>query len=142
MKVLALVDGEHYPPVTRWGIEHARAEGYGIVAAGFVGGAEKLGADRALDLGDVRVIAGPEDPRGVLEEAMRRFAVEAVLDLSDEPVLGYGARMELVAVALAAGLSYIGPDFRFDPPVTEPRLGAPTIAVIGTGKRVAKTAIS
>jgi hypothetical protein len=28
MRTLALVDGEHYPPVTRWGIEVARARGY------------------------------------------------------------------------------------------------------------------
>ena len=142
MKVIALVDDEHYPPVTRWGIEHARAEGYGVVAAVFVGGTEKLGADRALDLGAVPVIAGSEDPRRALEEAIRRHSAEAVLDLSDEPALGYRARMELVSVALVSGLPYIGPDFRFDPPVTEPWLDAPTVAVIGTGKRVAKTALS
>src|SRR4029079_18282961 len=56
-------------------------------------------------------------------------------------VLGYDRRMEVVAVALANGVPYIGPDFRFDPPVTEPAPAAPTVAVIGTGKRAAKTAV-
>jgi cyclic 2,3-diphosphoglycerate synthetase len=50
--------------------------------------------------------------------------------------------MEMIAVALARGIPYIGPDFRFDPPVTEHPLPVPTLAVIGTGKRVAKTAVS
>src|SRR5712664_3743108 len=43
--------------------------------------------------------------------------------------------------ALAAGLPYVGADFRFDPPVFEP-FELPSIAVIGTGKRVGKTAVT
>ena len=48
MRVIVLVDGEHYPPVTRWGIETARARGHDVVGALFVGGSEKLqpGSDR------------------------------------------------------------------------------------------------
>jgi len=42
---------------------------------------------------------------------------------------------------LAAGLPYIGADFRFDPPAFEP-FELPSIAVIGTGKRVGKTAVT
>src|SRR5205823_14447906 len=38
------------------------------------------------------------------------------------------------------GVSYVGADFRFDPPTFEP-LALPALAVIGTGKRVGKTAI-
>ena len=48
MKVLVLVDGEHYPPVTRWGIEVARTKGYEVVAALYVGGIEKLPAGGVL----------------------------------------------------------------------------------------------
>ena len=44
MSALVLVDGEHYPPVTRWAIEVARQRGVDVVAAVLVGGAEKLGA--------------------------------------------------------------------------------------------------
>ncbi|TMK85613.1 MAG: 2,3-diphosphoglycerate synthetase [Actinobacteria bacterium] len=142
MKVIALVDGEHYPSVTQWGLTSARHEGYEIVAALLVGGLEKLGADRRLDIGDTPVIEGAQDPRRVLADAISTLRPDGVLDLSDEPVLGYEARMELASMALARGVSYLGPDFRLDPPVTEPALPAPTLAVIGTGKRVAKTAIA
>ncbi len=68
-------------------------------------------------------------------------APTAVLDLSDEPVVGGDLRMELAARTLARGIPYLGPDFRLDPPVSEPALAAATIAVIGSGKRVAKTAV-
>ena len=50
------------------------------------------------------------------------------------------ARFAWVSRALAAGLPYVGADFRFDPPVYEP-FALPSVAVIGTGKRVGKTAV-
>jgi cyclic 2,3-diphosphoglycerate synthetase len=50
--------------------------------------------------------------------------------------------MELAAVALARGVPYLGPDFRLDPPIEGPPLPVPTVAVIGTGKRTGKTAIT
>jgi cyclic 2,3-diphosphoglycerate synthase len=142
MKVIALVDGEHYPEVTRWGLTRARRRGYDVAAALLVGGIEKLGADRVLDLGATPVISGAADPREALAEAIEDLAVDGVLDLSDEPVLGNQARMEMISVALWKGVPYVGPDFRFDPPITEPALPVPTLAVIGTGKRVAKTAVA
>jgi cyclic 2,3-diphosphoglycerate synthetase len=67
---------------------------------------------------------------------------EAVLDLSDEPVLGYRERMELAAVALDRGVPYLGSDFRLNPPMWAAPLPVPTVAVIGTGKRTGKTAIA
>src|SRR5207244_11452899 len=43
---------------------------------------------------------------------------------------------------LANGMPSTGPDFRFDPP-PRPRLATkPSLAVIGTGKRTGKTAVS
>jgi cyclic 2,3-diphosphoglycerate synthetase len=74
--------------------------------------------------------------------AIDEFAPDGVLDLSDEPVLGYRERMELAAVALTRGIPYIGSDFRLDPPIEGPPLPVPTVAVIGTGKRTGKTAIA
>jgi cyclic 2,3-diphosphoglycerate synthetase len=142
LRVVALVDGEHYPSVIRWGLEQVRDAGYEVAAALLVGGMEKLGPDRRLDLGETPVLDGVADARRALTEAISTLGVEGVLDLSDEPVLGYEDRMELIAVALAKGVPYIGPDFRFDPPVTEPPLPVATLGVIGTGKRVAKTAIA
>jgi len=142
MRVVALVDGEHYPPTTRWGLQSARAMGHEVVAALFVGGSEKVAADGSLDLGDVPVLLGGEDPARSLRVALEEHRPEGVLDLSDEPILGYRERMALAAVALSLGASYVGPDFRLDPPIREAPLPAPTLAVIGTGKRTGKTAIA
>jgi cyclic 2,3-diphosphoglycerate synthase len=141
VRVIALVDGEHYPSVTRWGLSRAADAGYEVLAAVLAGGLEKLDAGAELDLGGLPVLKGAGDPRAALAEAIERFRPEGVLDLSDEPVLGYDRRMEMAATALAAGVPYLGSDFRFDPPFTEPRLPAATVAVIGTGKRTAKTSV-
>jgi cyclic 2,3-diphosphoglycerate synthase len=140
VRTLVLVDGEHYPPVTRWGIASARARGHEVVGALLVGGSEKIDPGAAPELGLPTRIAGP-DRMASLAEAIETFRPEVVLDLSDEPVVGYRERMELAAVALVRGLPYLGADFRLDPPIVGPRLAAPTIAVIGTGKRTGKTAI-
>jgi cyclic 2,3-diphosphoglycerate synthase len=141
MRTIALVDGEHYPPVTRSAIDVARERGYEVVAAILLGGTEKLAPGEVPELGvPVRVA---EDRAGAVADAIAALAPDVVLDLSDEPVLGYRERMEVAAVALAHGVPYVGPDFRLDPP---PRaaapLGVPTLSVIGTGKRTGKTAIA
>lgn len=141
-RALALVDGEHYPPTTRWGILTAQSLGYDVTACLFLGGIEKLGADRRLDLGDIPVLQGGDDPAQALRQALSELRPDAVLDLSDEPVMGYRERMLLVSVSLAAGVPYVGADFRLEPPVTAAPLIAPTLAVIGTGKRTGKTAVA
>jgi cyclic 2,3-diphosphoglycerate synthase len=144
MKVVVLVDGEHYPSVTRWAIDELRARGLEPLAALFVGGGEKLDPSSALDLGvPLRGSGSAEAPIArAVGDAIDVLHPEAIFDLSDEPVLGYRERMEIAAVALAKGVPYLGPDFRFDPPIEEPPLPVPTIAVIGTGKRTGKTAVS
>lgn len=138
MKVLVLVDGEHYPPVARWGIGVARTMGHEVVGALFLGGTEKVSG--MPDLGVP--MRASEDPVAGLGSALTEMDIEAVLDLSDEPVLGYRERMGLVGVALAAGVSYLGADFRFDPPASSEPLAVPAVAVIGTGKRAGKTAVA
>ena len=122
MKAVALIDGEHYAPVVRDALAELPYEWVGAI---LVGGSEKLrpGADYGVAL---------VDDFG---------AAELVVDLSDEPVLGPAARFRWASRALAAGLPYVGADFRFDPPVFEP-FELPSIAVIGTGKRVGKTAVT
>jgi cyclic 2,3-diphosphoglycerate synthase len=141
VKVIALVDGEHYPPVTRWGIDVARASGLDTVEALFLGGTEKVSGGEPPDLG-VPVVAASGDPVATLWARLEDRRPDAVLDLSDEPVVGPADRMMLASIALAWGASYIAGDVRFDPPVTEPPLDVPTIGVIGTGKRTGKTAIA
>ena len=127
MRALALIDGEHYPPVVR---EALRALPYEVAAALLVGGTEKVegGEDYGVPLADG------------LEEALEEYAPDLVYDLSDEPVLGPRERFRLASRVLAAGLPYEGADFRFDPPDFEP-FDLPSLAVIGTGKRIGKTAV-
>ncbi|MDI6799586.1 MAG: 2,3-diphosphoglycerate synthetase [Actinomycetota bacterium] len=43
---------------------------------------------------------------------------------------------------MKSGASYLGADFRFDPPNFHDILEKPSISIIGTGKRVGKTAVS
>jgi cyclic 2,3-diphosphoglycerate synthase len=128
VRALAIVDGEHYAPVVR---DALAGLPYDVVAAVLIGGTEKLrgGEDYGVPL--------VED----VESAVARFSPEIVLDLSDEPVLGPVERLALASRVLALGLPYAGADFRFDPPVFEP-FPLPSLAVVGTGKRVGKTAVT
>ncbi len=141
MRTVVLVDGEHYPPVTRWAVEIASERGHEVVGAVFVGGIEKIDPGSLPDIG-VPTLAAGDDRMAALAEAIGSWHPDVVLDLSDEPVLGYRERMELAAVALTRGVRYAGADFELVPPVDGPPIGAPALAVIGTGKRTGKTAIS
>ena len=50
-------------------------------------------------------------------------------------------RFRLASRALVLGLTYVGADFHFEPPRLEP-FDLPSLSVIGTGKRVGKTAVT
>ena len=139
MRALFLIDGEHYPPVVLDAI--ARVEkslGLRGVAAAFLGGTEKLG--EKTDYGVPLVKAG--DPVSAVEKALEAYEVEVVVDLSDEPVVGYRERMRIASLALAAGARYRGSDFDLRPPEYHAVSTKPSLAVIGTGKRVGKTAVA
>jgi len=98
-----------------------------VLGALLVGGAEKLRGD---------------DDYGVpLLDALDAVEADLVVDLSDEPVVGPRERMLWASRALALGLPYVGADFRFDPPPLEP-VATPSLAVIGLGKRIGKTAVA
>jgi cyclic 2,3-diphosphoglycerate synthetase len=128
-RVVAIVDGEHYPPVVRAALEEIDDL---VVAAVLVGGTEKL-------RGDVDGYGVPLESS--VEAAIDRYQPDLILDLSDEPVLGPPERFALASRVLALGVPYGGPDFRFDPPPVTV-VDVPTLAVIGTGKRVGKTAVT
>ena len=128
MRALALIDGEHYPDVLRVafaGLEHD------VAGAVLLGGTEKLrgGEDYGVPVFET------------LEEAFEAIAPEVVVDLSDEPVVDPPRRFRLASRTLARGVAYVGADFRFDPVRFEP-FELPALAVIGTGKRVGKTAVA
>jgi cyclic 2,3-diphosphoglycerate synthetase len=128
VRAVAIIDGEHYAPVVR----DALAElPYEFMAAFVCGGTEKLrpGGEYGVPLVDE------------LEAALAAHEPEVVVDLSDEPVLGPRERFRMASRVLAQGIPYVGPDFRLDPPELEP-CRVPSISVIGTGKRVGKTAVT
>ena len=128
MRALALIDGEHYAPVVRDALVEIPHE---VVGALIVGGTEKLRGD---------------DDYGVplvhdLDEALARFEPEVAVDVSDEPVLGPRERFRLASRLLARGIAYEGADFLLRPPEFAP-FALPSIAIIGTGKRMGKTAVT
>jgi len=139
LRALFLIDGEHYPPVVIEAMQSVResldAEG---VAAAFLGGTEKLkeGTDYGLPLVTDR------DPVSAVRAALSEHTVDVVVDLSDEPVVGYRERMRIASLALSAGTRYLGSDFELRPPELHNVSTKPALAVIGTGKRVGKTAVS
>jgi cyclic 2,3-diphosphoglycerate synthetase len=127
-RAVAVIDGEHYPQVVRDALAELPFE---VVAVVLVGGVEKLRGDPDYGVplwGDV-------------EEAIDGHAPELVLDLSDEPVLGPVERFRLASRVLGRGIPYVGADFRLDPPAQAAFPGR-SLAVIGTGKRVGKTAVT
>jgi cyclic 2,3-diphosphoglycerate synthetase len=119
-------------------VARLRAEGENPVLALLVGGGEKLG-QRPLDVGVPVEVS--EDPEAALAAALPRTGAGRVIDLSDEPVLGYLPRCRLASVALWRGAEYVGADFAFTPPPARLKPAVPSVAVIGTGKRTGKTAI-
>lgn len=144
LSAVALIDGEHYPPVVVDALRQA-ADRFDFRAALFLGGAEKiLGGDLeegAEELYGLPVIFDDDWSRG-LDMVIDQYQPQVVVDLSDEPVLGYVQRFRLASKTLAREVGYVGPDFHFSPVTSERLCTAPSLAIIGTGKRVGKTAIS
>jgi cyclic 2,3-diphosphoglycerate synthetase len=128
LRAVAIIDGEHYASVVR----DALAElPYEVVAAVVVGGQEKLRGGE-----DYGVPLAPD-----VDGAIASHAPDVVVDLSDEPVLGPVERFRLASRVLAQGVPYVGADFRFDPPERAP-FELPSLSIVGTGKRVGKTAVT
>jgi cyclic 2,3-diphosphoglycerate synthetase len=139
-RVIALIDGEHYPPVVRFAL-CALAVEHDVVGAVFAGGTEKVDDLGQVDDYGIPVVRG-SDVRTTLATAIERWEPDAVVDLSDEPVVSSADRFALASVALHRGVEYRGADFRFRPPARALTTRTPALAIVGTGKRVGKTAIS
>ncbi|HEU6443985.1 MAG TPA: hypothetical protein VFL61_02895 [Gaiellaceae bacterium] len=127
-RALALIDGEHYAPVVRDALGEIP---YEIVGALLVGGTEKLVG------GDEYGVPVVDD----FDEALGRFEPDVAVDISDEPVLGPRERFRLASRFLANGVAYEGADFSLRVPAYQ-RFDLPSLAVIGTGKRLGKTAVT
>jgi len=140
VRVLALIDGEHYPPVVAGALAALSAE-HEVAAAVFAGGTEKVGTAGADGSYGVAVVHGAS-AEAALRSAIARYLPDAVVDLSDEPVVSSEDRFRLASIALSLGVEYRGADFRFVPPSSALVMCTPALAIVGTGKRVGKTAVS
>lgn len=136
-RALVLVDGEHYPPAVADAICELADSGWKVQAAVLVGGGEKL---RGAPEYGVPLATGD----GVID-AVRTgcdtYPADVVIDLADEPVLVFERRLRVIAEVVGRGMSWLGAETRIDPPSYE-RITAPALGIIGTGKRIGKTAIS
>ncbi|MDD5748589.1 MAG: cyclic 2,3-diphosphoglycerate synthetase [Actinomycetota bacterium] len=139
--VIVLIDGEHYPDVTHAALTDIEERGFQVAAIVFLGGTEKLCEPAKFRFREVPLYSAPSQVES-LRMALQRHRVKFVIDMSDEPVVGYRERFRLISEALAHGVSYIGSDFTFDAPERPYLCAKPSIGVWGTGKRVGKTALS
>jgi len=148
-RMLCLVDGEHYFPVTKSALDMLDSlEHNEVVAAVFIGGTEKLrdaseeGISKQLER---PVHFGPDHhkiPYELIDELIERYNVDVVMDLSDEPVVDYTKRFKIANIVVSRGIPYEGPDFNFEPVTEHEVLKKPSIKILGTGKRIGKTAVS
>lgn len=146
-RLLCLVDGEHYPPVTEWALETLEESGAEICGLVFAGGTEKIGKedDGLFDSGKYCLYINNQKNHSflnLLRQAVEEQKPDLVLDLSDVPVMNLRKRLKIASHLLKQGVSYAGADFIFTPPANEKVLDKPSITIFGTGKRVGKTATS
>ncbi len=141
-KLVALIDGEHYPDVTHDAIQKLRQVYKGdIVGVIFLGGTEKLVMDNPEEyFGENLFLINNLFPDFL--KALNYFKPDIAYDLSDEPVVNYRTRMMIASYCLAHNCSYMGPDFLFEHNEKSLEISKPSISVIGTGKRIGKTAVS
>jgi len=140
--LIALIDGEHYPDVTYDAVNELKriykGNFKGIV---FLGGTEKISVDNIEDYFNEKVYI-IKDIEQNFRDALDYFKPDIVYDLSDEPVVNYYLRMEIASFCLASKCSYMGPDFLFSYEKEDIPCSKPSISIIGTGKRIGKTAMS
>ena len=148
-KIICLVDGEHYLPVTKSSVETLNSsDNVEVQALIFIGGTEKLkteNEDKYSELMGFPVYFGEDKkqiPYDLIVKTIREYNPDSVMDLSDEPVLDYGKRFQIASKVINEGVKYKGPDFTFTPFTQEEICTKPSLKIIGTGKRIGKTAVS
>lgn len=148
-KMICLVDGEHYLPVTKSALDLLDSiEHNEVVAVVFIGGTEKLRevSEESISEKMERPVHFGEDhhkiPYELIGEMIEKYDGDVVMDLSDEPIVDYSKRFKIATIALGKGVPYEGPDFKFDPLTEHEVLKKPSLKILGTGKRIGKTAVS
>jgi len=122
------------------GLAVSGASGASAAAPAVAALARELGLPR-LDVVEPRSGAVHEVLDAV-RRTLRAARADVLIDLSDEPVVGYRERFLLMSAALAEGARYVAADTEVRPQRFARLTGMPSLGVIGTGKRVGKTAVS
>ncbi|MCL2115591.1 MAG: 2,3-diphosphoglycerate synthetase [Methanobrevibacter sp.] len=148
-KMVCLVDGEHYLPVTKSAIDSLNNLNHiDVVAIVFIGGTEKLRTDdedsytKMMGMPVHFGVDENEIPYDLIVEMVKDYDADVVMDLSDEPVLDYSKRFKIASKVIACGIEYRGPDFTFKPLTQHETARKPSLKILGTGKRIGKTAVS
>jgi len=141
-RLVAIIDGEHYPQITFAAIEVLKTEFHGkFCGIIFLGGTEKISSGNFTDFFDDEVFIINNFITD-FPSARDKFKPDLVYDLSDEPVVNYRIRMTIASFCFFKKASYMGPDFLFKYEKHSYMTKTPSISIIGTGKRIGKTAIS
>ncbi len=139
MRLLVLIDGEHQPVAVRNALLSLVDDD--VVGAVFCGGTEKVDPSRLDDTYGVPVVRDENLDEGFVR-GIETWKPDAILDLTDEPVLGPADRFRLASLAIARGVSYRGADFELHARHYEPIVSKPSVRVFATGKRTGKTAVA
>lgn len=141
-KLAALIDGEHYPQINLDAIELLKKNFKGsFCGVVFLGGTEKLMSEDLESFYGHKVIKINDLDTDFLK-ALDVLEPDLVYDLSDEPVVNYMVRMKIASYSFARKCSYMGPDFYFEYEPKTLKLAGRSLLVIGTGKRIGKTAVN
>lgn len=141
-RLIAIIDGEHYPQITLDAINVLKNEFDGkFCGIIFLGGSEKITSGNFNDFFNDEVYAIKDFQKDFLA-ALEYFKPDVVYDLSDEPVVNHLVRMKIASFCFYKKASYMGPDFLFKYEESLYWTINPSISIIGTGKRIGKTAIS
>lgn len=147
--MLCLIDGEHYIPVTKSAIDELDClDNNEVKAAVFIGGTEKLREENESHYSEILGVPvffckiKDEIPYGLIVDVIKDFNIDVVMDLSDEPILDYSKRFKIASKVINENVIYKGPDFEFKPLKQHDISTKPSIKILGTGKRIGKTAVS
>jgi cyclic 2,3-diphosphoglycerate synthase len=141
-RIVAIIDGEHYPQITFDAVELLKKKFQGkFCGIIFLGGTEKITTGSFTDFFNDEVFV-IKNFLADFPAALDRFKPDLVYDLSDEPVVNYLIRMTIASFCFFKKASYMGPDFLFRYEKKLYKTKNPSLSIIGTGKRIGKTAIS
>ncbi len=141
-RAIALIDGEHYPPVVRFALARAGVERDEVLAAVFIGGTEKVDAAASEEVYGVPVVVGARPAGGACRGDRRatrpRWSSTSRTSRCSRRRTGWRSRASR-SVSAWRTAAPTSPSSRRHRDFGRPRRA---LAIIGTGKRVGKTAVS